>query len=212
MEDRDPDPRGVEPGRAGDVVALVLAAGSAKRFGATKQLVDLDGRPLVRHAVDVALTAGITRVLVVTGHDAQRVTDAVAGVGGVETVHNPLYASGQSTSLVAGLDAAERAGAGTVVVLLADQPGIAPAVVEHVVNASAATGVARARYSDGPGHPVAIERRHWPAVRARVSGDEGARRLLEHLEVVEVTVDRPAPVDVDTPDDVADVGREPGGL
>lgn len=207
MVDRDIDPR--EPG---DIVAVVLAAGSASRFGTTKQLVEIDGRPLVRHAVEIAHAAGLKKVLVVTGHEAGRVAGAVMDINGVEVIDNPDHASGQSTSLVAGLDAAERSGARAVVVLLADQPGIDPAFIAEVVGASSATGAARARYTDGPGHPVVIARRHWSAVRARVSGDEGARSVLGDLDVVDVPVDTPAPVDVDTPDDVAGAKKDATGL
>lgn len=182
------------------VAGLVLAAGRADRFGATKQLVELDGRPLVRHAVDAARDAGLDPVLVVVGHDAARVRQALPD--GVEAVDNPAFAEGQATSLQAGVAAATRTDAGALVVLLADQPGVSPDAVRAVVAAHGAGHlVARASYDDRPGHPVLFDRSVWPAL-AELTGDVGARELLDRLAVTEVDVPGPCPPDVDRPDDL----------
>lgn len=182
------------------VAGVVLAAGAARRFGATKQLVEVDGRPLVRHAVDTALAAGLAPVVVVVGHDADRVRAALPP--GVEVVDNPAHASGQASSLRAGVAAVATGDADGLVVLLADQPGVAPGVVGRVVAALGQGHVAaRARYADRPGHPVAFARAAFAAL-AHVTGDTGARDLLADLDVHEVPVDGPCPPDVDTPDDL----------
>lgn len=182
------------------VAAVVLAAGRATRFGATKQLAEVDGRPLVRHAVDTARAADLDPVLVVVGHDA----DAVRAVlpAGVTAVDNPAHAEGQATSLRAGVAAATATEATALVVLLADQPGITAAAVRAVVAAHAAGAlVARARYDDRPGHPVLFDRSVWPAL-AEVSGDVGARDLVRRLPVTDVPVAGPCPDDVDRPEDL----------
>jgi molybdenum cofactor cytidylyltransferase len=182
------------------VAVVVLAAGRATRFGATKQLVEVDGRPLVRHAVDTARAAGLDPVLVVVGHDADAVRRALPA--GVTVVDNPAHADGQATSLRAGVAAATATRAGALVVLLADQPGISTAAVRTVVAAHAGGAlVARARYDDRPGHPVLFDRSVWPAL-AEVSGDVGARDLLRRLSVTDVPVAGPCPADVDRPEDL----------
>ena len=84
------------------VAGLVLAAGSASRFGATKQLAEVDGRPLVAHVVDAALTAELSPVVVVVGHDADDVAAAVPP--DAEVVVNDQYVHGQSVSLRGGID------------------------------------------------------------------------------------------------------------
>ena len=182
------------------VAAVVLPAGRATRFGTTKQLAEVAGRPLVRHAVDTARRAGLAPVVVVVGHDA----DAVRGVlpDDVEVVDNPAHAEGQ-VDLPArgrrrrGRDQRPRPGA-----LLADQPGVDSDVVAQVVEAHrAGHPVVRARYRDRPGHPVLFDRTTWPAL-ARVTGDHGARELLASLHVHEVPVDTPCPPDVDRPEDL----------
>lgn len=184
----------------GQVAGVVLAAGAGRRFGDTKQVADLDGRPLVAHVVRTARAAGLDPVFVVVGHDA----DSVRAVLGddVVVVDNPDHSSGQASSLRAGVVAAETSSAAALVVLLADQPGIDAGVVRAVAGAHAVGHeVVRARYADHPGHPVLFARSTWPRL-VELTGDVGARDLLEELGVAEVLVDAPRPPDVDHPDDL----------
>lgn len=179
---------------------VVLAAGRGRRFGGTKQLAPVAGRPLVRHAVDTALAAGLDPVLVVVGHDAGRVRDALPP--DVEVVDNPRFAEGQASSLRAGVAAAEPHDVHALVVLLGDQPGVTVASI-HAVLAAHRDGarIARAAYADLPGHPVLFDRAVWHEL-IRVTGDEGARRILEHAVVRDVPVPGPRPPDVDRPTDL----------
>ena len=187
-------------GPHGPVAALVLAAGSASRFGATKQLAEVDGRPLVAHVLRTARAAGLAPLLLVVGHDGERVA-AVAGPD-VAVVSNTEHASGQASSLRAGLAAADAAGAGAVVVLLADEPGVSSDAVAGVVAAHVAGAeIVRTRYDDRPGHPVLLGRPVWPRL-ADAEGDRGARDLLDGDDVVHVAVPGPAPRDVDVPADL----------
>jgi molybdenum cofactor cytidylyltransferase len=189
------------------IAAVVLAAGSGSRFGGTKQVALLDGKPLVRHAVDAARGAGIAEVVVVVGHDA----DAVAGAAGpdVSIVRNPRHAEGQSTSLAAGLDALGD-DVDAAVVLLADQPGITAEAIRGLVAtaASRAEPIVRLRFVDGPG-PALLRRSVWGDVRA-LEGDTAARTLAERRPdlVFEAFVATAAPGDVDTPADLDRVRDE----
>ena len=81
------------------ISGIVLAAGTGSRFGGTKQLAELDGSPLVLHAVTALREGGVDEIVVVTGHDA----DAVEAVlpAEVRTVRNASFREGQSTSLAA---------------------------------------------------------------------------------------------------------------
>lgn len=186
--------------REPQVAAVVLAAGRASRYGATKQLAELDGRPLVLHAVDVARDAGLAPVVVVVGHDAAAVRAVLPD--GVDVVDNPDFAHGQASSLRAGVAAVTASGADALVVLLADQPGITADAVRAVVAAHAAGApVARAAYDDRPGHPVLFDRSVWPAL-AHLTGDVGARDLLRDLAVTDVPVAGRCPADVDRPEDL----------
>src|SRR4051794_5950231 len=102
------------------VAALVLAAGSSARMGRPKQLLDWDGRPLVRAAAEVALAARLSPLLVVVGGAAAEVANALEDLP-LRIVANPDYANGQSTSLRAGISALD-SDTDAVVVLLGDQP------------------------------------------------------------------------------------------
>lgn len=183
---------------------LVLAAGRGERFGTTKQLAEVDGRPLVRIVVDTAVTAGLTPVAVVVGHDAGAVTAALPP--DVVVVVNPDHADGQATSLRAGLAALAATAAPATVVLLADEPTVDATVVARVAAAldDGATLV-RCRYEDRPGHPVGLARSRWTDAAAAPGRDAGARALLGGDDTVVVEVAGPAPVDVDHTDDLAAV-------
>ncbi len=186
--------------------ALVLAAGRGSRFGERpKLLADLEGRPLVRHAAEAALASRAGRVLAVTGHAAEAVEAALAGLP-VETLRNPDFADGLSTSLRAGF-AALAPDADAVVVLLADMPRVTPALIDRLIAAwdEAGRPVAAVPVAGGRrGNPVLLSTLLGPAV-ARLTGDAGAGPLLRELAgVLEVPVaDAGALADVDTPDMLA---------
>ncbi|GAA1116942.1 nucleotidyltransferase family protein [Nocardiopsis composta] len=180
------------------VAGLLLAAGAGSRLGRPKALVELAGERLAERGVRTLREAGCAPVLVVTG--AARVA-----VAGAEAVHNPDWASGMGSSLRAGLDALP-AGAGAVVVALADQPLVTAAAVRRLI-AAAVDGarVAAAAYAGHPRNPVLIGREHWPAVHAMAEGDVGARPFLRaHSELVTQVAcdDVAAPDDIDTPEDL----------
>ena len=189
------------------ISAVVLAAGEGRRFGATKQIEPLRGKPLVQYAVDAAADAGIEDVVVVVGHDAERVRAVVELPPGARVVVNDRYAEGQSTSLAAGLGALG-ASSEAAVVLLADQPGIEARHVRSLIDAFDAapdTEIMRVRFRKEPG-PALLARSVWEEA-ATIKGDTGARALIEEDpdRVRWVTLDEDTPRDVDRP---ADLERE----
>jgi CTP:molybdopterin cytidylyltransferase MocA len=177
---------------------LVLAAGAGRRFGGPKQLAELGGRPLIEHALSAL--AALERVVVVLGACADEVR-AASDLGGADVVVCPGWAEGMSASLRCGLDAL--AGAEEVVIALADQPFVTPAVVERV--RSAPGPAARAVYDGAPGHPVVI-RRPLLDRAGELSGDAGFRDLLDGVAEVECA-DLADPRDIDTRDDLEVVRR-----
>jgi CTP:molybdopterin cytidylyltransferase MocA len=174
---------------------IVLAAGGGARFaGAThKLLADLDGRPLVAHAVEAAVLARLDRVVVVQG-----AVDLPPLPDGATLVDNPRWADGLATSLQAGLAAA--AGCDAVVVGLGDQPGVLPAAWRLVADATA-TPIAVATYAGHRANPVRLAVEVWPLLPT--TGDEGARALLRDRP--ELVSEVPCPgsgADVDTVEDL----------
>lgn len=198
---------------AGRVAALVLAGGTATRFGSTKQLADLRGSPLVAHATQAALDAGIEDVVVVIGHAADEVAAVLPRDERVRVVDNPHHEEGIASSLRAGLRSLGPEAA-CAVVLLADEPDLTPDAVRAVAAAwrESKLPIVRARYGDRPGHPVALDRSVWDRALA-LQGDAGVSQIVrDHPELVrEVRIAGPAPVDVDRPDDLDRLRRHRQG-
>jgi xanthine dehydrogenase accessory factor len=213
----------------GDVAGLILAAGSGRRFAAEggtgpKLLADMAGRPLVAHVIGGARSAGLDPIVVVLppGSDEPSVElrrAVTAADPDVRIVVNTAAGTGIASSVAAGLEALgtlprdeppHSEPSAACVVLLADQPGIDLAAIDAVVAAWRRTGrPARARYDDGPGHPVALPRTVWSRIGEHlhpttgdVGADEGARRMLGDLDVVDVVIPGPAPIDIDVPNDL----------
>lgn len=185
------------------ISAIVLAAGEGRRFGGTKQLEVVRGKPLVQHAIDAAVAAGVGEIVVVLGHDADRVREAIVLPAEGHAVVNERYPEGQSTSLAAGLRALDSS-SDAAIVLLADQPGITADHVRALVDTFATedSPYVRLRFRTGPG-PALLGRETWPDAQA-LEGDTGARALMDANPeaVIEVEIDADAPVDVDVAEDL----------
>jgi molybdenum cofactor cytidylyltransferase len=180
------------------VGGLILAAGEGRRFGATKQLAELRGRPLLEYAL--AAMAAVTPRVVVLGHAADEI---VAGVDlhGATPVVCHGWAEGQAASLRCGL--AALAGVDAVVVVLGDQPGITAAAVEAIVAAGGDEDAVRATYDGVPGHPVLLRRRLLDRA-GELRGDVGFRDLLAGATAREVEIGGLAdPADIDTREELA---------
>lgn len=183
---------------------IVLAAGTSSRFGSTKQLAPVGGKPLAQHAIDALQAAGeFGEIVVVTGHDADAVEAALALPPMGRFVRNPAYRQGQSASLAAAIHSLDDSSEAAVV-LLADQPGVGPDVIRGMVARFRETHkqIVRAAYRDGPG-PALLSREVY-AEAGHLTGDVGARVLMaSHPEWVdEVPVNDGVPRDVDVPDDL----------
>lgn len=197
--------------RQPEIVALVLAAGRGTRFGQSpKLLAQLDGKPLVRHAVEAALGAGFA-TLVVLGHREPEIKAALDDLP-VGFVFNPIYADGLSTSLKAGFGALPRS-AEAAIILLGDMPGITPDLLHRLVAAWKAAGRPSAAIpvaAGQRGNPVLLSRQLAPEIEA-LSGDAGAGRLLRNrADVVEIAVnDQAVTLDVDTAEALAAAAARP---
>ena len=185
------------------IAAVILAAGSGTRFGSTKQLAEIGGKPMLQHVIDAAGSSVVDEIVVVLGADADRVERALDLPTRARLVRNERHLEGQSTSLAAGLGALP-AGCEAAVILLADQPTLTPSAVDAVVEAfrSGAGPIVRPLYRGTSGHPVLLAREVWPRA-LEVAGDTGARDLLAANPdlVNDVDLDLDAPPDVDTPED-----------
>ena len=204
--------RKASPARAANVSAVVLAAGRSTRMGPINKLVaPFGGRAMVRAVVDALQGSSVRPVVVVTGHEAGRVEEALAGAD-VRFVHNPEYRQGLSGSIRAGLSALPES-TEAAVISLGDMPLVTSAHVDRLV---AAFDPAEGReicvpvFEGKRGNPVLFARRFFEEIAA-VRGDVGARHLIGEYEehVCEVTVDdRAVLVDVDSPGALREIEGE----
>jgi molybdenum cofactor cytidylyltransferase len=112
----------------------VLAAGRSTRMGAVnKMLAEIGGKPLVRIAAEQALASRAAPVIVVTGHEREKVEAALAGLA-VRFTHNPDYADGLGASLKAGI-AAVPADADAAIVCLGDMPQVDSQLIDRLIAA-----------------------------------------------------------------------------
>jgi molybdenum cofactor cytidylyltransferase len=184
------------------IAAIVLAAGRSTRMGSNKLVAEIKGEPLIRVAVEQALASRADPVIVVTGHERERVEKALADLK-VRFVHNPDFADGLSTSLKVGLAAVPLEADGAII-CLGDMPQVRAAMIDRLI---AAFDPARGALVVVPtiegkrGNPVVWSRRFFPELAA-LEGDVGARHVIGTYgeALVEVPADRTALVDIDTPE------------
>jgi molybdenum cofactor cytidylyltransferase len=199
-----PQPR---EGREADgnphVSAVVLAAGRSTRMGGpNKLLAELNGQRLVRIVTEQALASKAKDVIVVTGHQAELVEKALAGLN-VTFVRNPDFAGGLASSVKAGISAVP-AHADGAVICLGDMPMISAGLIDHLIEGFAPDrgNLIAVPVSDGRrGNPVLWSRRFFNELMT-LDGDIGARHLIaKHNEAVaEIPVEGDgAFLDIDTP-------------
>jgi molybdenum cofactor cytidylyltransferase len=206
-----PQPRATVEKPTRRLAAIVLAAGRSTRMGGpNKLLAEISGRPLVRIAAEEALASRARPVIVVTGHQRERVEAALNGLA-LTIVRNPDYAGGLSTSLKAGI-AAVPADADGAIVCLGDMPQVDAALIDRLLAAfdpEKGALVVVPSIDGKRGNPVVWSRRFFPEL-ASIEGDTGARHLIATYPeaVIEVPVGTGALTDVDTPDALIAVRAE----
>jgi len=199
-----PQPREEPLHPARNIAALVLAAGRSSRMGGSnKLLADIGGRPLVRIAVEQALASRARPVVVVTGHQREKVEAVLSGLP-VQFVHNKDFADGLGTSLRAGVAALPPQVDGAIV-CLGDMPQVDAAMINRLVGAldpDKGALIVVPTIDGKRGNPVVWSRRFFPDLMG-VEGDVGARYLIGRYSeaVAEVPLNGPAAlIDIDTPE------------
>ena len=200
------------------VVGVVLAAGRGSRFAGGqraktdhKLLATLDDEPIVRRAALSLAVDGVDRTTAIVGHEATAIREAL-GDAVDETIENPDYDDGQSTSVRLGARWADELDADAALFLPGDMPLVDPTTTRRLVAASQTTAAEGNATPDAivptsagrRGNPVCFDASAFDAL-ASLSGDTGGRALFDELDVTRVPVDDPGiHVDVDT---VADLER-----
>ncbi len=200
--------------------AVVLAAGSGRRFGSNKLVATLRGRPLVLQTLEQLTTARrsglLAGIVTVTAAGDQAVAHAIAQSGSV-LIENPDPASGMGRSLQLGIrrldDPPVEPLAEAAVIVLADQPMVRQDVLTALRDAwlSGADIVRPVYHGDPgtPGHPVLLDRSRWHLVDD-VQGDRGlGPALASHTDWVTTVMVEGQNPDIDTPADLALLEEQP---
>lgn len=190
-----------------DVFAVILAAGTSSRMGRPKQLLDWGGVPLLEAVIRKVLNHPFSEVIAVTGYRGEEIQRVIPiDNDRFRWVMNDRYSAGQSTSLLAGIDAGKGRSA---MIFLGDLPLLEDETIRRIAD----TGLSKLRLHEPslplvvrpsfrgvPGHPVFLgncRAMDWSSLR----GDEGARGLLCHVpNRTLLAVEDPGIVmDIDTP-------------
>lgn len=180
------------------IAIVVLAAGSASRFGQPKLLEEFDGRPLLQHALSSARSAALGPVYLVTGHDEDAVRRAASGLAD-HVVFNALHNAGMGTSIACGVTAC-RDVADAILLMLADQPHIDEGHLRELVDtwSGADDEIVASAFAATLGPPVLFGSAAFDELAA-LDGDHGAKNVLRDERFRVSTVDcEAAAIDIDT--------------
>jgi CTP:molybdopterin cytidylyltransferase MocA len=183
-----------------DVLAVLLAAGAGTRFtGPVHKLRHtFHGQPLVRHGIDAMISAEIGPCVVITG--AVDISDLL---GDVTEVHNPLWGTGQRSSVQVAIDYGRTHNMDAIVFALGDQPFLTAEAWRAI--AQSPSPLAVATYEGHRGHPVRIHHSLWEMFSALDEApDAGVRTLMRlHPELVDEVACKGTSADIDTPEDLS---------
>jgi len=188
------------------VAGVILAAGASRRMGKNKMLLELDGESLIRRAAKRALGAGLSPLVVVVGHEADRLRAELKDLP-VEFAVNPDYTGPTSGSLHQGLNALGPDVA-AVVVMLGDMVRVTAETLAMLIAAARATEapLVVSRYGDVTAPPLLFRRALFGELLAW-TGEGCGKAVVQGHQHEAMYVDRPEAllVDVDTPEDFAEV-------
>jgi len=192
--------------------AVILAAGASTRMGSPKQLLELDGRPLVVRAAEAALDAGCWPVVVALGAQVEKIRPVLARLP-VLVADTPDWSEGMAASIRAGVTTVRQFSRSLegVVVALCDQPAFSADVIRQLIAAQRHTGrtIAAARYHGRCAAPALFTREHFE-ILAHLTGEAGARDLLNADPARVAAVELSAlEFDFGTPGDIAAWEKSP---
>jgi molybdenum cofactor cytidylyltransferase len=196
------------------ISAILLAAGESRRMGRPKQLLTWQGKTLLQHVLESLISSDADEIILVLGHEADLIRESLPELP-IKIVINPDYQQGMASSLRRGLLAMDP-GSEAFLVLLADQPGIGPGIINTLIRtfrqADPRRGIVRPVYRGRQGHPVIIGTQYLQEALQQ-QGDVGARRiLLNHPgDILEIDVEEDAVLkDIDTPEEYREYSKQAG--
>ena len=184
------------------VAGVLLAAGASRRMGWNKMMLRLDGESLVRRAATRAIAAGLSPLVVVIGHEAEKVRTELQGLP-LEFAVNADYTGPTSGSLHRGLNALGPE-VDAVVVMLGDMVRVSRETLAMLLAAARGTDapLVVSRYGTVTAPPLLFRRPLFPELLAW-TGEGCGKAVVRAHSGEAMYVDRPEALlaDVDTPED-----------
>lgn len=183
---------------------IILAAGSSSRMGQSKQLLPVDGMPLLIRTVNIArqLQPGHT-VVVLGANDKEHAT--ILQSANVQTIVNHEWQNGMGSSLKTGLrhllllspaiDAA--------IILVCDQPAVTTVYLESIVQhyKSSNKAIVASFYAGAPGVPALFDKTIFPDL-LKMDDAHGAKKIIrKYIASAELIQFPEGSIDLDTPED-----------
>lgn len=185
------------------ISGLILGAGASQRFGEPKQLLPFAGSTLLGWIV--AQTQRATRLdetIVVLGRSADEIRTRV-DLGNAKVVENPVFAEGCASSYRAGIAALDSR-AEAMMIILGDQPGITPEIIDCLAEEwrQSNAPIALCSYEGRKGHPMIFARLLFDQLET-LHGDKAAWKLVDMnaSSVLAVEMELPFPQDINTRED-----------
>lgn len=190
------------PERTGPVAGILLAAGTSSRMGSNKLLFELGGESVLRGAAKRALAGGLSPLLVVLGHEAEKARAELDGLA-CDVVLNPDYASGINSSLKSGVAALPADVVGAMV-MLADMPYVTPEMISGLIQRFRTTEapLVISDYEGVNAPPMLYDRSLFSELLAMTGEGCGRQVVKRHREEAEVLAwPTSALADLDVPED-----------
>jgi molybdenum cofactor cytidylyltransferase len=186
------------------ISGLILGAGASQRLGPPKQLLPFRGTTMLGWVVKQAERAmGLDELIVVLGRAADKIREQVDFGSAVRVVENPVFTEGCSSSYKAGL-ATLNPKSQAMMIILGDQPGISPEVIDRLAEEWRRTEslIALCSYNGRKGHPMIFAQPMFEQLAA-LHGDKAAWKLVDANAalVQEVQFNLPFPDDINTVED-----------
>jgi molybdenum cofactor cytidylyltransferase len=191
------------------VAAIIVAAGSSSRLGQPKQLLLINGEPMLQRVIRMAREAGASPLLVVLGAHREIIESRIDLANATKVIHSG-WQEGLGSSIRAGVQAAEEQAldASGLLLMICDQPRVTPGHLRrliHAFDAQQGWQAVASLYAGTRGIPAIFPRSGIPDLKA-LHGDKGARGLLAQSSrpVIEIPLEG-GEIDIDRPEDLAEL-------
>jgi molybdenum cofactor cytidylyltransferase len=186
------------------IAILILAAGSSSRLGQSKQLLEINGEPLLLHSAKTALQSKANKVLVVLGSEREK-HDAILKGLPIEIHYNKDWKKGMGNSLKAGISNLTSFDINAVIIMVCDQPLLSSLHLNTIIKKYLSSGapLIASRYADTDGVPALFDKSLFSEL-LRLEDEQGAKKIINKYKTSLLSIDFPdGEIDLDTAEDYA---------